>query len=174
VERRSIVVESKDNEAVVRDLFEAFNRRDLDRAATMVTEDFELVDFASGGQTFRGREGLSEWLQTFLTALPDARTELTNVVAAEEWVFSEHVGRGTHKGPLIGPSGELPPTGRPVELHIGEVYRIEDGKIALMRAYYDGATMMRQLGVFPPRPEVLARIMIHQANRLYSRLRASR
>ncbi len=167
-------MEAKDNAAVVRDLFDAFNNHDLDRATTMVTEDFELVDFAAGGQTFRGPKGLREWLQTFLTALPDAKTELINVVAADEWVFSEHVGRGTHTGPLVGPSGELPPTGRAVELRIGEVFRIEDGKIALMRAYYDGATMMRQLGVFPPRPEVLARILIHQANKLRSRLRARR
>jgi steroid delta-isomerase-like uncharacterized protein len=168
-------VESRDNAALIRNLFDAFNSHDLDRATTMVTEDFELVDFAAGGQTFRGREGLRKWFQTFLTALPDAKTELINVVAAaDEWVFSEHVGRGTHTGPLVGPSGELPPTGRAVELWIGEVYRIEDGKITLMRAYYDGATMMRQLGVFPPRPEVLARILLYQANKLRSRLRARR
>jgi steroid delta-isomerase-like uncharacterized protein len=173
-EERTIVVEARDNAAIVRDLFDAFNSHDLDRAATMVTEDFELVDFAAGGQTFRSPEGLSEWLQLFLTALPDARTEIINVVAAEEWAFSEHIGRGTHTGPLVGPSGELPPTGRKVELRIGEVYRIEDGKIALIHAYYDGATMMRQLGVFPPRPEVLARILIHQTNKLRSRLRARR
>jgi len=172
--RRRIVAETRDNAAVVRDLFEAFNSHNLDRAAAMVTEDFELIDFAAEGQTFRGPEGLRQWFQTFLTALPDARTELINVVAADEWVFSEHVGRGTHTGPLVGPSGELPPTGRAVELRIGEVYRIEDGKIALMRAYYDGATMMRQLGVFPPRPEVLARILIHQTKKLRSRIRERR
>jgi steroid delta-isomerase-like uncharacterized protein len=173
-EERRIVVETRDNAAIVRDLFDAFNSHDLDRAATMVTEDFELVDLAARGQTFRGPEGLREWFQTFLTALPDARTELINVVAADEWAFSEHIGRGTHTGPLVGPAGELPPTGRTVELRIGEVYRIEDGKIALAHAYYDGATMMRQLGVFPPRPEVLVRILIHQANKLRSRLRARR
>ncbi len=54
------------------------------------------------------------------------------------------------------------------------MYRKEDGKIALMRAYYDSATMMRQLGVFPPRPEVLARILLHQAKKLRSRLRERR
>jgi predicted ester cyclase len=102
------------------------------------------------------------------------RQELMNVVAADEWVFSEHLGRETHTGPLVGPSGELSPTGRAVELRIGEVYRIEDGKIALMRAYYDSSTMMRQLGVFPPRPEVLARILLHQAKKLRSRLRERR
>jgi ketosteroid isomerase-like protein len=81
---RSIVVESRSNAAVVRNLFDAFNSHDLDRAAAMVTGDFELVDFAAGGRSFRGPEGLREWLQTFLTALPDARTELINVVAADE------------------------------------------------------------------------------------------
>jgi steroid delta-isomerase-like uncharacterized protein len=172
--RRRSVAETRDNANVVRDLFEAFNSRNLDRASAMVTEDFELTDFAAEGQTFRGPEGLRQWFQTFLTALPDARTELINVVAAEEWVFSEHVGRGTHTGPLVGPSGELPPTGRTIELRIGEVYRIEDGKIALMCAYYDGATMTRQLGVFPPRPEVLARILIHQTKKLRSRIRGRR
>lgn len=167
-------METRDNAAIIRELFDAFDAHDLDRAVATATEDFELVDFAAGGQTFRGPEGLRQWLQTFLTALPDARTELTNVVAADEWVFSEHIGRGTHTGPLVGPSGEIPPTGRPVELHIGEVYRIEDGKIALIHAYYDGATMMRQLGVFPPRPEVLARLLIHQSRKLVSRLRVKR
>ena len=49
------------------------------------------------------------------------------------------------------------------------MYRREDGKITLMRAYFDSATMMRQLGVFPPRPEVLARILLHQAKKLRSR-----
>jgi hypothetical protein len=54
------------------------------------------------------------------------------------------------------------------------VYRLEDGKIALMRAYYDSATMIRQLGVLPPQPEVLARILLQQAKKLRSRARERR
>ena len=167
------MAEIRDNATVVRDLFEAFNSHDLDRASAMVTEDFELTDFAAEGQTFRGPEGLRQWFQTFLTALPDARTELINVVAAadDEWVFSEHVGRGTHTGPLVGPSGELPSTQTTSELRMCEVYRIEDGKIAIMRAYYYGATMMRKLRVFPPRPDLLGRILLHQTKKIRSRLR---
>ena len=52
--------------------------------------------------------------------------------------------------------------------------RVENGKITLIHAYYDGATMMRQLGVFPPRPEMLARILIYQAKKLRSGLRSKR
>ncbi len=168
-------METQDNAAIVRGVYNAFNDHDLDRAGAMVSEDFELVDFAAEGQVFRGPEGFRQWLQIFLTAAPDAKVEVTNVVAAAEgWVFTEHTGRGTHTGPLVGPSGTIPPTGRRVELPIGELVRVENGKITLIHAYYDGATLMRQLGVFPPRPEVLARIVIYQANKLRSRMRERR
>ncbi len=166
--------QTRDNAAIVHDLFDAFNDHDLDRVAAMVTQDFELVDFTADGQTFRGPEGCRQWLQIFLNAAPDAKVEVTNVIAAGDWVFTEHIGRGTHTGPLVGPAGTIPPTGRRIELPIGELFRVEDNKIALIHAYYDSATMMRQLGVFPPRPEVLGRILIHQAKKLRSRLRERR
>ena len=168
-------METHDNSAVVRDLFDAFNDRDLDRVAAMVSEDFELVDFAAEGQVFRGPQGIFQWLQIFLTALPDAKTELTNVVAdGENWVFTEFVGRGTHTGELVGPAGTIPPTGRRIEFPVGELLRLEEGKLVLVHVYYDGATLLRQLGVFPPRPEVIARILIHQAKKLRSRVRERR
>jgi steroid delta-isomerase-like uncharacterized protein len=168
-------VETQDDAAIIRNLFDAFNDHDLDRVAAMVSEDFELVDFAAEGQVFRGPQGIRQWLQIFLTALPDAKTDLTTVVpAGEGWVFVEFIGRGTHRGPLVGPAGTIPPTGRTIELPVGELFRIEDGKVTFVHVYYDGATLIRQLGVFPPRPEVLARILIYQAKKLRSRVRERR
>jgi predicted ester cyclase len=110
-----------------------------------------------------------------LTASPDAKTELTNVVAdGEYWEFTEFVGRGTHTGPLVGPAGTVPPTGRSIEFPVGEPMRLEEGKFTLVHAYHDGATPLRQLGVFPPRPEMVARILIYQAKKLRSRVRERR
>jgi steroid delta-isomerase-like uncharacterized protein len=168
-------VETRDNTALVRDLFDAFNDRDLDRVAAMVSEDFELVDFAAESQVFRGPQGILQWLQIFLTALPDAKTQLTNVVAdGDNWVFTEFIGQGTHTGPLVGPAGTIPPTGRRIEFQVGELMRLEEGKFTLVHVYYDGATLMRQLGVFPPRPGVVARILVYQAKKLRSRVRERR
>ena len=62
---------------------------------------------------------------------------------------TEHVGRFTHTGPLVTPGGEISPTGRRVEIQIAEFYQMKDGKIRQLRAYYDAATMMRQLGLVP-------------------------
>lgn len=139
---------SQDDIAVVRSLFERFNEGDLDAAAALVTDDFELVDVAAS-RTFNGPAGLREWLDLFRTALPDARTEIVNVLAEGARVASEHIGRGTHDGPFVTPAGTIPPTGRRVELRIGEFYELRDGRIARLSAYYDSATMLRQLGLMP-------------------------
>ncbi len=130
--------------AIVRSLFEAFNDGDLDRAVSTAGDDLEFVDVAAG-QTFRGGTGLRQWLQTFLTALPDSRTELVSIFCEGTHVATEHIGRGTQTGPFVTPAGTIPATGRPVELRVAELYEISDGKIVRMSAYYDSATLMRQL-----------------------------
>jgi steroid delta-isomerase-like uncharacterized protein len=134
-----------DNTAVVRSLFDAFNDGDIARAAATVTDDFQLVDVAAG-RTFRGTDGCRQWLEMFRTALPDASTEIVNLVDDGDRVASEHIGRGTHTGPFVTPAGTIPPTGHKVELRIGEFYELREGKIAQLSAYYDSAAMMRQLG----------------------------
>ena len=135
-------------DVVIQTLFDTFNAREFDHAAALVTQDFELEDLAFG-MTLHGPAGLIQWFQGFVTAGPDARAQLLRTMGTGEWIASEHVGRFTHVGPLVTPAGEFPPTGRSVEIRFAEVYQIKNGKIALLRAYYDGATIMRQLGLMP-------------------------
>jgi hypothetical protein len=45
------------------------------------------------------------------------------------------------------PTGEIPSTGRPIELEVVEVIGIRAGKIAAISNYWDSATLKRQLGV---------------------------
>jgi len=60
---------------------------------------------------------------------------------------------------LVTPAGTIPPTGRTVELRLGEVYEVRESKIAKLHAYYDSATMMRQLGLLPPTGSAAERTM---------------
>lgn len=136
------------NGEIVKALFDGFNRGDLDYAASVVADDFELVDVPVG-MTFRGPQGLHQWLQTWAAAAPGATASVVNIIEAGDWVFSEHTGRGVHSGPLMTPAGTIPPTGKPFELSMAEVYRVSNGKIVEMRAYWDTGTLMRQLGLMP-------------------------
>jgi steroid delta-isomerase-like uncharacterized protein len=132
--------------SAVGEIYERFNARDMEGCLALLSDDFVLEDVAAG-LTFNGPEGFREWVEPFLRAMPDSSTEVTSVVDAGEWVATEHTGRGTHTGPLATPGGEIPATGRSVEIRFGEFFRLRDGKIAMLRAYYDTAGIMRQLGV---------------------------
>ena len=134
------------NLVLVRGIYKAFNDGDLDRAVSGVSPDFELTDMAMG-QVFRGPEGFRNWLRPWLTAVPNAQTELTNVIAQDDWVFTEHTARGAHTGPFASPTGEIAPTGRHIDLRCAEVFQVKNDKVVSVRAYRDTATLMRQLGL---------------------------
>jgi steroid delta-isomerase-like uncharacterized protein len=131
--------------AVVRSIYEAFNTRNMEMLAAALAPDFTLTDIPTG-QTFTGAEGFMAWVQPFAVAAPDSMTEITHVIADGDWVFTEHTGRGTHTGPLGTPAGEIAPTGHPFALLFAEVFHVRDGKIDLMRAYYDFGSLLRQVG----------------------------
>jgi steroid delta-isomerase-like uncharacterized protein len=137
---------AQDNAMLARAAYGAFNERDFDRAAALVAEDLELINVATG-ETFRGPEGFRQYMQGWASAFSDASTEITNLSAGDDFAVVEFVGQGTHDGPLKGPAGEIPPTGRRVEIRFCEVHEIWDGKIVRSRTYFDLATMMGQLGL---------------------------
>ena len=141
-----LTVSAADNAALARKAYDLWNRRDFDGGAALCAPDVEVVNIATG-QTFPGPEGVRRYQQSWATAFPDARVEVTHVIAAEDGAVVEFTGRGTHTGPLAGPQGEIPATGRPVEIRFCDVYEIRGGKIARQRTYFDLATLMRQLGL---------------------------
>lgn len=139
---------ARDNEALVREGHAAYSDHDLDRAVANYAEDAERLNVATG-ETFRGPEGHKDYLRGWIDAFPDSKTEITEVLAGDDFAVVEFVGRGTHEGTLRSFDGEVPPTGRPVEIRFCEVHRISDGKIFITRSYFDLAGMLAQLGLVP-------------------------
>lgn len=138
----------QDNATIARSFYDAFNSRDFDRAAAFVAPDCEWLNVPTG-EIDRGPAGFRRSMQTWVTAFPDATCEVTNMISAGDWVVAEFKGRGTHKGPLASPTGEIPPTGRWVELPFCELIQFRNGKVVAGRTYFDVASMLRQLGLMP-------------------------
>lgn len=132
--------------ATVRLLYDAFNSGDVPTLLNLVSDDFELVDIALG-MSWHGRQGWGEWLQNWVTSMPNAQIRLDSIIAQGNMVVTEHTGGGTHTGPLNTPTGPIPPTGKSIELKFAEFFNVWDGEIKSMRAYWDTGTLMRQLGL---------------------------
>jgi ketosteroid isomerase-like protein len=136
------------NADVLRELVEAFNRRDYERAAGLVTDSCEFLDVAAG-ETYHGPEGIVEAFRTWESAFPDMVIRTLSIVETERGAAGEFVGRGTHDGPLPSPEGEIGPTGKKVDERFSIIAEVEAGKITGFREYYDAMTMMAQLGLIP-------------------------
>jgi steroid delta-isomerase-like uncharacterized protein len=139
-------VSAEENAALAKTIYDLWNDRDIEAALDLATNDVEITLMAFG-QTLTGRDGFRRFMQRFATAFPDMKKEITNQVASADQVVSEFRLRGTHDGPLQTPTGEIPPSGRSVDLSVIEVIGVRGGKIAELRNYSDNATLMRQLGV---------------------------
>jgi len=149
--RRASLNITENNRRIAEQFNEAFNRGDLDAAASYFSEDCQ-----NHGRKV-GRDGVRTVLGEMKTNFPDARLTTLNSVAEGEWVVVRCTYSGTHRGrsrfPVDG--GMLvgvQPTGRAFEVQHIHMYRVLDGKIAEHFANRDDVGMMRQLGLLPPPP----------------------
>ena len=106
---------AQDNAKLAQSFYDMFNKGDIDGMVAQAAENVEVISMANG-MTLHGPEGMRQYTQGWASAFPDAKVEVTNIVAGEDSVVVEFRGRGTHTGPLVGPQGEIPPTGKAVGL----------------------------------------------------------
>ena len=135
-----------DNVTLVRNLFDAWNSRDVDAVASGVDANCTIVDMGSG-TTVQGPDGFVAFTAALFDAMPDAQFTLDHVTAQGDTVAVEYTGRGTHTGDLVLPAGTIPATGRSITVHVCEVDEIRNDKIASARVYVDSGAIMAQLGI---------------------------
>ena len=139
---------SENTAGIVRQALDHLNAHDLDAYAALYADDSEVMDTATG-ETFHGPEGARKNMEGWFTPFPDAKIEIVNLIAGDEWAAVEAIGRGTHTGTLAGPGGEVPATGRTLTLPFCSTLRVSGGKIVAGRDYYNVAELMQQLGLLP-------------------------
>ena len=138
-----------DNAATARAFNEAYNARDWRAAAALSAPDVRIVNVATG-DSFAGADGVRRYFEGWSGAFPDSRIETTLAAGDETAAVTEFLGRGTHSGPLPSPNGPIPPTGKRVEVHFCQVLEFQGGKITRARLYFDGMSLLGQLGLLPP------------------------
>lgn len=114
--------------------------------------DAVLTDDAEMSSPFGDRLSVSAWLdvnRTFAVACPDGRHTITGVVDGGDTFAIEGIWTGTHTGPLAGPAGEVPPTGRSVVLPFCGIASRRGDRIAAVTVHLDQMTMLGQLGLLP-------------------------
>jgi steroid delta-isomerase-like uncharacterized protein len=152
--RRRRITKRKAVEAHARSYFEALAARDPEAIVSHWHEDG--VDDVVPLGVKRGRQEIEQMFREMFAAAPDLETTVTRIVAGEKEAAVEWRMRGTFNG---APFQGIEPTGRPLELRGLDMLEIEDGKIARITSYYDGAEYARQIGMLPPHDSGAERAM---------------
>ncbi len=85
-------------------------------------------------------------MKGWLSAFPDTRVVIDDVIAEGDRVVLRTTWTGTHKGEMES----IPPTGRVVKFSETVIYRFENGKMVEVWVDWDELGMYRQLGALPP------------------------
>jgi ketosteroid isomerase-like protein len=137
---------SEENVEVVQRLLEAFNagweRGDpgaLFDSGT-VADDLEFVVFPGlpgHPPSYRGRDGFMAFMGTWTEDFDDWSIEYERLIEApENRVVARTLQSATGKGSRV-----------PVELHFGQVFEIEDGRVIRMRNFPDFAEALEAVGL---------------------------
>jgi steroid delta-isomerase-like uncharacterized protein len=126
-------------------ILEAWNTKEYDKGVALLHEEFEVVEVATG-DSYRGGAGLLAEYTKWHTGLSDGFMHIQTVIGKGELVAIETIVRGTHDGVFAGPDGDLPPTGRSIEFPMCTISTVRDGKELHERHYFDGGSLLRQLG----------------------------
>ena len=137
----------RDRKELLDETMKAFNAKDFDAIAAFYTEDAELT--VPGQPAAHGKAALiAVWRQQF-GAFPDAKLTVTRFVDAGDASVVELTFEGTNTGPIASPMGELPATGKSVNLRSASVAELEGDLIKRHRVYGDNVELMAQLGLLP-------------------------
>lgn len=126
---------------------DAFNRHDADAFAAGYTDGATAYD-PQYPEPLKGREAIRKDIADFFTAFPDVQAKVLNTVISGNSIAFEVEMSGTHKGPLITPTGTIPATNKHMKMLGGRFMRINSrGQITECNRYYDLAGIMMQLGL---------------------------
>jgi steroid delta-isomerase-like uncharacterized protein len=124
----------------------AFNAKDWDATRKALSSDVRYDEVATHREAGGVNDVLTVW-RSWASAFPDVQGTFESVHVAGSTVVLEIIWRGTHTATLRAGAGEIPPTGRQIEIKACQIVEVADGTVLRVRQYFDMATMMQQLGL---------------------------
>jgi steroid delta-isomerase-like uncharacterized protein len=136
-----------DARRIAEEFVDAFNAHDEDRMRNLDRDDVTFE--APGDVKIAGADATTDYAMAWIRAFPDAHMTVHNFVVSEGWAVQEFTFEGTHDDTLVGPAGEIPATHRHLSGRGVQIMKVDGGKIADVRLYFDQVDVLAQLGVMP-------------------------
>lgn len=131
-------------EKIYRDWCEAWNTDQVEKVLSYVTDDIVYEDVPMA-RVSRSKGEMKAFATEIFTGFPDFKLEVKSFLASGDRASAEWVMTGTFLGEIQ--SAGLKPTGKSFSVRGVSIAELRGEKITRHTDYYDGATLLRQIGV---------------------------
>ena len=107
------------------------------------------VEMEVPGTMLRGPDQVAGFFGALWEAFPDFQVTMPTQVEQGPFVAVQFRVTGTHLGTLRTPGGDIPPTGRHINLPCSDFFEVQGGLIVSVKLHFDRLTLLEQLGVAP-------------------------
>ena len=132
--------------AKLTELIDVFCARDLDQLRTMV-DDHVVYQETGTGRRIEGVDAYMALCEGWLAAFPDLVGKVTTALEGGDQAAIEIAWTGTNGGPIAMPDGDIPATGKQLDLQSTIWARFNGDKVADVRHHLDIMGMVQQLGL---------------------------
>lgn len=139
-------ISKSNNEKTVRELYRTAEVKDIKAFISLFTTDGYFWDVSAGVKYYS--QDIGKTVEIYARAFPDMHRELLQVFVKddENVVIVELTLKGTHKGPLALPAGEIPASNNVMNAPCCDVFYLENGKVKAFHCYTAGTIILGQLG----------------------------
>ncbi len=116
---------------VARASIDAWNKRDFAKMRELMPAEYSYT--GGDGQERKGADASMAVAQMFAGAFPDGRIDIVSIKEAGSIAIVEFVGRGTHRGELMG----IARTGTTMAMPVCNIMEMRDGKTYREREYME-------------------------------------
>jgi len=134
------------NKTLITRFAEAINTSNWDALDELVSQDFQRHCQATPDAEVKSLQEFKDLQQGFIVGFPDQRVTMDLILAEGDHVATYGAYQATHTGPM----GNIPATGKAVDVKMMTIFRVEEGKIAEIWVEWDNMAMLGQLGLLPP------------------------
>ena len=128
-----------DSEKIVKELFEAYNSRDIDFIINSFADD--LIFVLPSGETI-GKDELPQVYSMLFDVFQDGKWSIPRVISKGYVVAVEILVEGTHNGEFLG----IPATGKKIDVHaVWFIDFNEEGKIERVVDYWNERRFIAQV-----------------------------
>ncbi|REJ82881.1 MAG: ester cyclase [Bacteroidetes bacterium] len=136
------------NKVAMQKILESFSTGNVDNLGNYIADDC-VEHTPDPNISATGLEGVKQMIAMYRSSFPDMKVNIMSMTAEGDMVITHYNMTGTNSGPM----GEMPPTGKSMNVNGVDVVKFKDGKATEHWGYWEESKFMEQLGLMGA-PEV--------------------